>query len=91
MAEIDIILLKPQVYQVTVTAAQTTQHEVSIDTDASLQLTAGKLDDISLVRASFVFLLAHEPNTSILRQFNLRVICQYFPDYPQAMRAYSEP
>ena len=38
-----------------------------------------------LVRASFEFLLDHEPATSILRRFSLEVIGDYFPDYTSAM------
>jgi len=36
-----------------------------------------------LLRASFEFLLAREPNTSILRRFDLPVIGHYFPEYEQ--------
>jgi hypothetical protein len=39
------------------------------------------------VRASFEFLLEHEPATSILRTFSLDVIGQYFPSYPADIRA----
>lgn len=34
-----------------------------------------------LVRRSFEFLLKNEPKESILRQFNLREIENYFPNY----------
>lgn len=34
-----------------------------------------------LVTESFRFLLEREPNTSILREFSLPVIEQYFPEY----------
>jgi hypothetical protein len=33
------------------------------------------------VRASFVFLLEHEPKESILSEFHLTLIGRYFPDY----------
>lgn len=89
MASIDIIRLSPHVYQVTVHATQTTEHEVQVDADATQTLTAGKLDETALVRQSFIFLLARESNTSILRRFNLQVISHYFPDYAQAMRAFA--
>ena len=39
-----------------------------------------------LVRDSFRFLLEREPKESILRQFDLSVIQQYFPDYDGALR-----
>jgi len=34
-----------------------------------------------LVRASFDFLLKHEPKESILGEFDLSVIKRYFPDF----------
>ena len=39
-----------------------------------------------LVRRSFDFLLEREPNTSILRQFELPVIARYFPEYERVIR-----
>jgi hypothetical protein len=33
------------------------------------------------VASSFLFLLEHEPNTSILPSFDLPVIGRYFPEY----------
>ena len=35
------------------------------------------------MRASFEFLLAHEPKESILREFDIEVISRYFPEYPR--------
>ena len=41
---------------------------------------------MQLVKNSFEFLLAREPNTSILREFDLSIISAYFPDYELEMR-----
>jgi hypothetical protein len=38
------------------------------------------------VRASFEFLLAHEPRESILRSFELPVIGRYFPEWQDEIR-----
>jgi len=38
-----------------------------------------------LVEKSFEFLLAREPNTSILRSFDLPVIGRYFPEYKRVI------
>jgi len=43
------------------------------------------------VRRSFAFLLAREPNTSILREFSLGTIEQYFPEYAREFSAPSAP
>jgi len=39
-----------------------------------------------LLEASFEFLLSREPKESILSRFELPVIEQYFPEYPDVMR-----
>ena len=39
-----------------------------------------------LIRASFVFLLERESPSSILKQFNLRVIAKYFPEYEETIK-----
>ena len=42
-------------------------------------------DVADLVRRSFEFLLAREPNTEILGEFDLSAIERYFPDYREAV------
>jgi hypothetical protein len=39
-----------------------------------------------LVEKSFEFLLEREPNTSILRSFDLPAIQRYFPEYERTIR-----
>ncbi len=46
------------------------------------EITDGNKDAEELVRRSFEFLLEREPKEAILRQFNLREIEKYFPEYP---------
>jgi hypothetical protein len=50
------------------------------------QLTGGAIPAAKLIKKSFEFLLAREPNTSILSEFDLAVISRYFPDYVQEMK-----
>jgi hypothetical protein len=45
------------------------------------RLAPGAVDPLDLVRASFAFLLEHEPKESILPEFHLTDIGRYFPDY----------
>jgi hypothetical protein len=54
---------------------------VRVQADYALKLTAGKITTAQLVKKSFEFLLEREPNTSILRSFDLSVIARYFPEY----------
>ena len=79
--KINVVMLNETAYQVTVSDKSSTSHEVKVQPDYALKLTAGKIDNAQLVKASFEFLLAREPNTSILRSFDLSVIARYFPEY----------
>jgi hypothetical protein len=57
--------------------------EVSVD--AALVAGLGAPDPETLVRASFEFLLAREPASSILPRFDLTVIERYFPEWRAEM------
>jgi len=65
---------------VTVRDGATTTHRVRISKAERERYGTGDVAD--LVRRSFDFLLAREPNTSILREFDLSTIERYFPEYP---------
>ncbi len=68
-------------YLVTVTdGGSTTTHEVTVG-PTEVEALGGATPE-SLIDASFRFLLDREPKESILSQFDLSVIGQYFPDYP---------
>ena len=85
MAEISIIELDSSTYQVTVVAQNTTTHTVTVQADYARKLTNGRLSNTELLKKSFEFLLQREPNTSILRSFDLSVIGRYFPDYEREL------
>ena len=68
-------------FSVTVTGSSTTTHTVTISDQIHSKLTDGKISKEILLEKSFEFLLQREPNTSILSQFRIEVISQYFPDY----------
>lgn len=86
MADIQVIALGDTQYQVTVVDRATTSHHVTVKQTYAEQLTKGKISTADLVKQSFLFLLQREPNTSILRNFDLSVIAQYFPDYEQSIQ-----
>lgn len=72
----------PTEWKVTVEGAVRTEHRVTVE-DAYV---SGLFPDApppveKLLEASFQFLLEREPNTSILRSFELSVIERYFSDY----------
>ena len=74
-------------FQVTVQGRNPTSHVVVVEPDYATRLTGGRLSSEELVRRSFEFLLEREPNTSILRSFELPVIARYFPEYETTIRS----
>ena len=51
-------------------------------------LSDSKISQIDLIIKSFEFLLERESNQSILSEFNLEIIENYFPEYPKLIRNY---
>jgi hypothetical protein len=72
------------VAEVTVKDRGTTTHRVRISRAERERYGGGDVED--LVKRSFEFLLAREPGSSILREFDLSTIERYFSDYPQQMK-----
>lgn len=66
---------------VTVRNGGETQHRVLVSRADLARLAPGASDPVSLVEASFAFLLEREPKESILREFDLTVIGRYFAEY----------
>lgn len=85
MADIRIEEIDANTYQVTVVAQTTSIHIVTVEADYAQKLSHGRIDNIALLKKSFEFLLQREPNTSILRSFDLSVISRYFPEYESEM------
>ena len=79
--KISITTKDQDTFSVTVKGSSTTTHTVTITDQIHSKLTGGKISKESLLKKSFEFLLQREPNTSILANFKLEVISQYFPDY----------
>jgi hypothetical protein len=90
MAKIEIKKLQdfPQgKFEVTVRGNTVTRHKVTLTQEYYEKLTAGAGSPEKLVEESFEFLLAREPNTSILSEFDLAVISKYFPGYEQEIKS----
>jgi hypothetical protein len=58
-----------------------TTHRVTVKPADYQRLTDGKIDEATLVRRSFEFLLENESKESILPRFDLSVISRYFPRF----------
>ena len=72
-------------YKVRVEQKSTTFHTVNVDPEYVEKLTGGKATTEELLHKSFEFLLEREPNTSILRSFDLPVIARYFPEFEETL------
>lgn len=90
MTTIAVKKINELTYEVTVQGATPTTHIVTVPTDYAAKLTGGRVTVEQLVNRSFDFLLEREPNTSILRRFDLPVIGRYFPEYEQLIRGLLE-
>lgn len=88
MADIVVKPLGENRYEVTVQARTPTTHIVTVPTAYAAKLANGAVSTETLVEKSFEFLLEREPNTSILRSFELSVIGRYFPEYERTIKTY---
>jgi hypothetical protein len=73
-------------FKVTVADRATTTHTVTVSPDYLAKLAGPGVQARTLVERSFEFLLEREPNTSILRTFDLPLIQRYFPEYERTIR-----
>jgi hypothetical protein len=83
---IAVKLIKGSDFEVTVESKSTTQHKVHVSDDFYSSLTDGKVSHENLIKTSFEFLLERESNSSILSQFDLKVISTYFPEYEKEIK-----
>ncbi len=63
-----------------------TTHVVSVRAVDLVRLAPGAADPVDLIERSFAFLLAREPEESILARFDLTAIARYFPEYEREIR-----
>jgi len=78
---IKVIKITDNVFKVVVNSTGQTEHIVKLSSKIYQNITKGKISKIDLIIKSFEFLLKRESNQSILREFSLEIISQYFPDY----------
>ena len=78
---ISIKKLSDDVFEVTVVKTSTTTHTVTVTDQRLNDLTENNVTKTQLLEFSFKFLLDREPNTSILKSFDINLISWYFSDY----------
>ena len=65
-----------------------TCHHVTLKDEIFQKLAQKKITKKKLINLSFEFLLKKEKNTQILREFELQVISEYFPDYMENVKSW---
>ena len=83
---IEVRHLSGDQYEVRVTDETPTTHQVTLNEADRVRLGGADIPGDALIAESFRFLLEREPNTSILRTFDLPVIGTYFPEYERDIR-----
>ena len=87
MTQVHVTAVGPREFGVTVSGEDVeTSHKVTVPESLVDDLGLPEVDDETLVEESFEFLLEREPPTSILREFTLTVISEYFPEYLDELR-----
>ena len=87
MTQVNVTAMGPQEFGVTVSGEGVeTSHKVSVPESLVDDLGLPEVDEETLVKESFEFLLEREPSTSILREFPLSTISDYFPEYLGELR-----
>lgn len=87
MTQVHVTATGPREFGVTVSGEGVdTSHKVTVPESLVDDLGLPEVDDETLVEESFEFLLEREPATSILREFPLTVISEYFPEYLDELR-----
>jgi hypothetical protein len=75
-------------FKVIVSQKSITEHDVTASKDFLKQFIKYNISPENIVKHSFEFLLDREPNTSILRKFDITVISNYFPEYTETVKEY---
>ena len=88
--EIKITPTSEEVYQVQVSGKTETMHSVSMTHLDYERFTGGRKPKEQLVLFAFKFLLKREENTSILREFAISKISEYFPEFEKEVIAWSK-
>ena len=86
-ARIEVERLKEGEFRVCVIEDRSeSTHRVTLAQSDYLRLSGGRIGPSELIRRSFEFLLAREPQQSILPEFDLLLIGRYFPEYERELK-----
>ena len=86
--KLSISEISDSLFKVTVKDELETSHLVNVSDDFLDKYIKKKISKKKLIELSFNFLLEREKNTSILKEFKLEVISQYFPEYLDTVKSW---
>jgi hypothetical protein len=78
-------LVDANTYEVVVSGQTETTHRVRMSPDYYKKRSGSQFTHEWVLIQAFQFLLEREPNTSILKEFDLSVINRYFPEFEDDM------
>ena len=84
--QIKIKELSPNAFDVTIYSNTETNHQVTISDNFVTEYQIKNLTKKEIIEQSFIFLLERESNTSILKNFDIEVIANYFPEYKKLFK-----
>jgi len=90
LSTISINKISHDEYRVNVSSISSTSHIVTITDKDLKKLSGNSVSKEELIEFSFKFLLEREPNTSIMQSFNLPIISNYFPEYANKVKDFSD-
>tara|TARA_B110000503_G_scaffold81397_1_gene124490 strand:+ start:1062 stop:1331 length:270 start_codon:yes stop_codon:yes gene_type:complete len=85
---VEVQKISSTTFIVTVIANKQTAHNVTMSKEFFNKFSAYQVSECDFIKHSFEFLLDREPNTSIMREFNILIIGNYFPDYTKLIPTY---
>ena len=88
--DIKITPISEEVYRVQVSGRTETMHSVSMTNLDYERFTGGRKPKEQLIRFAFEFLLKREENTSILREFAICNVNEFFPEFEKEVIDWSK-
>ena len=88
--EIRVTPTSEEVYRVQVFGKTETMHSVSMTDIDYERFTGGQKSKQQFLLFAFEFLLKREQNTSILREFSICKISEYFPEFEKEVTEWSK-
>ncbi len=86
--KLSISEISDSLFKVTILDEVETSHLVTVSDEFLNKYIKKKISKKKLIELSFNFLLEREGNSSILKEFKLEVIAEYFPEYLDSVKTW---